>query len=118
MYSSPWLGNYGAGYNTIQNSHNYYLGDYTTVPAEFVEIPYPGAPKIKYTLDNEWFVIKGHRPRRRENQRQNQAATIVNAPFFRGAEHSFGELRSTSVRKKNGAQAIQQVGSPMISISI
>jgi len=75
------------------NLRHLLFGDYTTIPCEFREIPFQGAPKIKYTLENEWFVIKGHRSRRRDNQRQEQALVIVNKPFFRGAQHSFGETR-------------------------
>lgn len=77
----------------IHDLSHLFFGDYTTVAAEFVEFPYRGAPKIKYTLEDEWFVIKGHLPRARDTQRQDQSRAIADAPFFRGAHHSFGERR-------------------------
>lgn len=67
------------------------FGDYATIPCEFQEVPYQGAPKIKYTLDDEWFIIKGHKPRQRENQRQAQSLNIINSGFFRGSQNSYGE---------------------------
>ncbi|BCV20341.1 beta family protein [Moorella sp. Hama-1] len=69
------------------------FGDYTIIPCLFREVQYQGPPKIRYTLEKEWFVIRGHRQRQRDNQRQEQAMIIANAPFFRGAQHSFGEMR-------------------------
>jgi hypothetical protein len=83
-------------WNHVHRLHNFehlLFGDYTTIPCEFREVPYQGAPKIKYTIDDEWFVIKGHRARQRDNQRQTQALVIANAQFFRGDQYSFGENR-------------------------
>lgn len=77
----------------LPNYHYLLYGDYTTIPCEFREVPYQGAPKIKYTLENDWFIIKGHRSRQRENQRQAQSMAIVSSGFFRGANNSFGETR-------------------------
>lgn len=69
------------------------FGDYTTVVVDFVEIPYLGAPKTKYTLTESWFVQKGHKPRGKDDQRQRQSQTVVNSNFFRGENSSFGEYR-------------------------
>lgn len=69
------------------------FGDYVTVPVNFVEIQYLGAPKAKYTLENKWFVQKGHRPRGRDDQRQVQARKIIEKNFFRGEQYSFGDQR-------------------------
>lgn len=77
----------------IQNLNHLLFGDYTTIPCEFRDIPYMGAPKAKYTLEEEWFVIKGHRARGRDNQRQMQALVIVNSNFYRGPQYSFGDNR-------------------------
>ena len=68
-------------------------GDYTTIPCEFRDVPFRGAPKIKYTLDRDWYIIKGHRSRGRDNQRQEQAQQVTNAEFFRGSDYSFGDRR-------------------------
>lgn len=35
------------------------FGDYTISSANFVDLPFRGAPKIKYTLTNNWLVYKG-----------------------------------------------------------
>lgn len=35
------------------------FGDYTISSANFVDLPFRGAPKIKYTLANNWIVYKG-----------------------------------------------------------
>jgi len=78
---------------SIQELSGLLYGDYTTVPAEFEEVPYRGAPKIKYTLEDRWFVIKGHRPRGRDNQRQEQAREIAGSSYFLGAGFSFGDSR-------------------------
>lgn len=69
------------------------FGDYTTISCEFREVQYQGAPKIKYTLNDEWYIIKGHKPRGRDNQRTEHARTLITSGFFRGAQNSFGELR-------------------------
>lgn len=69
------------------------FGDYTTIPCEFREVPFRGAPKIKYTRDNDWYVIKGHRQRGRDNQRQSQAQKIIGSEFYRGADYSLGDNR-------------------------
>lgn len=92
------------------------FGDYTTIPYEFREIPFQGAPKIKYTLDNQWFVIKGHRSRQRDNQRQNQALAIANAQF--GLKIVSAKKESFSAQKEHGALEALQIGLQMMSISI
>jgi len=69
------------------------FGDYTTITCRFQEVPYQGAPKIKYTLNDQWFIIKGHRSRQRDNQRQEQSLVIASSPFFRGTQNSFGDMR-------------------------
>lgn len=69
------------------------FGDYTTVQALLEEVQYQGAPKIKYTLDQEWYMIKGHRSRARDNQRQQLSQHIINQQFYRGVAYSFGDNR-------------------------
>ena len=39
------------------------FGDYTISSADFIDVPFPGAPKIKYTIVNNWQVYKGIKPR-------------------------------------------------------
>jgi hypothetical protein len=69
------------------------FGDYTIIPYEFREVQFAGAPKIRYTLENEWHIIKGHKQRGRDSQRQMQATKIMNLNSFRGEENSYGENR-------------------------
>jgi len=69
------------------------FGDFTTTPYKLVDIHYRGAPKIKYTLDDKWFVLKGHRPRSADTQRRTQSGIILSQPFYRGENYSFGDLR-------------------------
>lgn len=75
------------------NTSHVLFGDYTTIPCEFREVPYQGAPKIKYTLENNWYIIKGYRPRGRDNQRQQQSQRIASSAFYRGPDYSFGDRR-------------------------
>lgn len=75
------------------NTSHVLFGDYTTIPCEFREVPFQGAPKIKYTLDNSWFIIKGYRPRGRDKQRQQQSQRIINLDTYRGQNYSFGDRR-------------------------
>jgi hypothetical protein len=77
----------------IDNLKHLLFGDYVTISCEFREVKFQGAPKIKYTLDDEWFIIKGHRARQKDNQRQEQARDLIRSGFFRGKNNSFGELR-------------------------
>lgn len=42
---------------------NLNFGDYTISSPNFIDTPYPGAPKIRYTFDNEWLVYKGIKSR-------------------------------------------------------
>lgn len=69
------------------------FGDYTTVQVELVESRFQGAPKIKYTQNQHWYVIKGHRSRGRDAQRQQLSQHIINQPFYRSQTFSFGDLR-------------------------
>lgn len=54
-------------WNTIrQNSSTQHLeyGDYATVQVHLSDAQFSGSPRIKYTLDNSWFVARGHKQRR------------------------------------------------------
>lgn len=79
----------------LNNPNTSYIlfGDYVTIPYVFREVSFQGAPKIKYTLENSWYIIKGYRPRGRDNQRQQQSQQIINSSFYRGQNYSFGDQR-------------------------
>lgn len=77
----------------IDRLHHVLFGDYTTISCEFRDVQFRGAPKIKYTLADEWFIIKGHRARERDNQRQEQSLELIRSGLFRGGANSFGESR-------------------------
>ena len=47
--------------STLELTSNF--GDYTVSPVLFQDIPFRGAPKIKYTLENNWYISKGTTPR-------------------------------------------------------
>jgi hypothetical protein len=70
-----------------------WFGDYTTVICEFRDSEYRGAPSIKYTTDDHWFVMKGNLRERQHPQRIAQSSTVVSAPFYRRQPFSFGDLR-------------------------
>lgn len=69
------------------------FGDYTTIICEFRESDHPGAPKIKYTTEDHWFVVKGNRRGPQKPQRISQATTVVSSPFYHGAQFSYGDMR-------------------------
>lgn len=70
---------------------NLLYGDYATVVCEFRESRYLGAPKVKYTTEDGWFCIKGHKARGRDDQRIRQAAAIAAESFYRGDQYSHGD---------------------------
>jgi hypothetical protein len=58
---TDWL-----GWKKLKNKSKYenlQFGDYGIDSAKFVDVPYPGAPKIKYTFEDKWIVFKGVKPK-------------------------------------------------------
>jgi len=71
------------------------FGDYGVVHPRFAEPPIDGpiipAPKVRYPLENEWIVFKGHKPEKGESsQYVALARDVVRANWFRVNELGWG----------------------------
>ncbi|MHB9131679.1 MAG: beta family protein [Armatimonadota bacterium] len=76
-------------------------GDYATVVCEFRDSPFRSSPKAKYTIDEQWFCIKGHKTRaRNEGQSIQHAAAIVGKSFYRGKHYSYGDDKIHQIANK------------------
>ncbi len=81
----------------LRNKDNYNIefGDYTTDSARFVDIPFSGAPKIKYTLTDKWIVYKGVKVRQESEknviQYQKMSKALIQSNDWRNTHRSYGE---------------------------
>lgn len=99
-----------ANFNSIQ------FGDYGIDSAKFVDLPFSGAPKIKYTLADNWIVYKGALARSSNEknavQYKKMSKMLVNSNNWR-IPNCYGENQILDCSK-----GIKEIGSPTTWVGI
>ncbi len=83
-----------------------FYGDYGVVNPEFMEPRDPKtmkpSAKIRYTLEDEWFIIKGSSYRKNPGQFRSLASTLTKRQEYCGPAFSWGDAHISNCQKSAG----------------